>query len=343
MIEFELSGGIEDAVTHFAAQGIAEILNEAGAVTARWGWRDGSPAHAVVESSLTAEELGHAVSAHARRHAQGDSWVQATADGRRGVLSPRVAAPKTRSEWRTRESSRLQALDAATTALDDRFIASLGRPAYWNVDSAVPNADAGASRWEMKTRNRGETFVGERLAPLATIVARRDESSIIAGLSGVKVVDEAGKNKPDSRTATGLVAPRPTDDALAWCALWGISATAVWWRPEGVAPTTAVMPTGTTHPVLAALPVFTRCVTPALYRRIVRSVEWAGVCTALNESHNSGGSLDVGAAAAAVVALGVDVSVVFRIHKGGSSSAPERYLEGGRIVALRPANAAARG
>lgn len=332
---FTVAGGIGEGLTHFAAAGLAEILVDAGERPVRWGWIDGTPARAVVESPVSVQRIGEIVSAHARVHAEPGSWVQAALDGRRGVLSPRVAAPKSREAWVAQEQVRRGALDRISpgSQLDHRFVAALGRPAYWNVDTATPNPDAGASRWEMKTRNRGETFVGERLAPLADIVAARDGQSILDGLSGVALVDEAGKGKADSRTATGLVSPRPVDNAVAWCALWGLSASMVWWRPTGVAPTVAVGKVGATHPTMAVLPVFTTTVTPARYRGVLRSAAWAGLCAGLMEHPDGVGSLPV-EVLTGVTSMGVDICVVFHIEKAGSDSAPERYLTGGALMDL---------
>lgn len=75
----------------------------------------------------------------------------------------------------------------------------------------------------MQPRNQGSEFVGTRLRKLAATVAQRDTAKILAGLTGQSVDDELGENSPGSRTATGLASPGPADNALAWCALWGIS------------------------------------------------------------------------------------------------------------------------
>jgi CRISPR-associated protein Csb3 len=61
------------------------------------------------------------------------------------------------------------------------MIGALGEPAYWPTDR---NADAGASRWEMKTRNQGAEFVGNRLVPLAQAVAARTIEQTLTGLTG---------------------------------------------------------------------------------------------------------------------------------------------------------------
>ena len=107
--------------------------------------------------------------------------------------------------------------------IDLELIGALGEPAYWRFASNGPRPDEGANRWEMKTRNRGEDFVRNRLRQLARIVADRDATAIVSGLTGHTVEDEAykGKRSDESRTATGLTSPRFTDSALAWCACGG--------------------------------------------------------------------------------------------------------------------------
>ena len=73
----------------------------------------------------------------------------------------------------------------------------------------------------MQPRNRGSELLTNRLRPLATTLAKWSPKKILHGLTGTAVHDTVGEQKPDSRTATGLAPPGPTDNALAWCALWG--------------------------------------------------------------------------------------------------------------------------
>src|SRR5690242_8281514 len=83
--------------------------------------------------------------------------------------------------------------------------------------------DSAASRLKMQPRNIGSEFFGNRLCKLADAIAARTAAQIISGLLGDSVRDEAGSDAADSHTATGLAGPEPADNALAWCALWGIS------------------------------------------------------------------------------------------------------------------------
>src|SRR5690606_39049936 len=125
--------------------------------------------------------------------------------------------------WHSLQQQRWHAIDGTPTGLDQRFIGALGEPAYWAASNDGIRPDNGASAWEMKTRNRGEDFVRNRLSLLAKSVSQRGEQQVLSGLLGTSIVDEVGKNGLDSRTPTGLAAPGVADNARAWCALWAIS------------------------------------------------------------------------------------------------------------------------
>ncbi len=231
MGDLELPGDVRVALSHAAAYGVAAILEDDGAVAVTIAWTGSLDARAIVSVPGTdLDGIGEAVRAHAQRHAGARSWTAATADvGGKivGRLSPRVAAPPDDAGWRDLVRLRRETLDAAVADrawLDTALVGALGEPAYWRFDSqGKRRPDEGASRWEMKTRNRGEDFVAHRLRPLGLAVAARSADRVRDGLTGARVEDEAGGNALDSRTATGLASPGPTDNALAWCALWGLS------------------------------------------------------------------------------------------------------------------------
>src|SRR5699024_1466252 len=139
--------------------------------------------------------------------------------------SPRIKAIQEPETWQELQAERLSAIDEAYCPtprwLDLAFISGLGEPAYWVADSQGKcRPDSGASSWEMKTRNRGEEFIGNRLAGLCQVVADRTPEQVLTGLTGKEPRDEIGGGNINSRTPTGLSFPAPTDNALAWCALW---------------------------------------------------------------------------------------------------------------------------
>lgn len=227
-----LAGDSNSALTHLALLGAAAIVRAGlpdADVTVCWqndgGWR------AVLDvADLSGASIGAVVAEHAGRRIKPDSWVGEDIDheGRvTAVFSPRIKVAGSREAWEKLQERRLNGIDALPMGLDGdldrRFIQSLGEPAYWRTGPNGYRADEGASRLEMKTRNRGEEFIQNRLRLLATSVSARSNSDVIDGLTGSTLRDEVGKNKADSRTATGFTVPGPVDNAVAWCALWGIS------------------------------------------------------------------------------------------------------------------------
>lgn len=342
MTEVVVTGSIRSTVTHFAAHGLAEILVDAGVDGVAWGWRDGADPSAIVHADCSREELGEAVLRHASERASDSSWVQAKFEhgplaGIRGVLSPRVRNPAGSSEWQHLEQDRRNAIDGAPGALDQRFIAALGRPSYWTEQRGSITADSGASRWDMKTRNQGEQFVGHRLAPLAQVMAQRSVNAILDGLAGVQIVDEENdrkrkSSKGPSQTATGLAPVGAVDSALAWCALWGLSATSVAWRGV-VAPSTALAPWHRVHPTTAALPVFDAVVTPARFRHVLRSHAWSQVVDSF-ASAADGAALTQQSHADWLRMRGVRYCVWFPVLTEQGVKVPARHIGRGRLESL---------
>ncbi len=237
MTELHLRGELPIALSHMTMIGLAAILEDAGVGDVRVGWTHELDARPLIQTEgVDLAAAAEIVRDHARRHAAADSWVAASIDlgnGPVGVMSPRIKQPADASAWQKLTDRRAGLIDSLTYArsrLDLAFVGALGAPSYWHFATSSGSAtrdlrpDWGASKWEMKTRNRGEEFVRNRLHPIAESVARRDVTSIRQGLDGTAPpLDLTGKGKHDSRTATGLASPGPTDDAAAWCGLWAIS------------------------------------------------------------------------------------------------------------------------
>jgi CRISPR-associated protein Csb3 len=187
----------------------------------------------------------------------------------------------------------------------------------------------------MKTRNRGEEFVGNRLRPLAERVAHRTAGQVEAGLTGTVVVDELGKDDVDSRTATGLTMPGPTDNAVAWCALWGLSQFPVIAQVTRASRTAGHLPAKprAAHERRGSLyvPVPIRPIGLARLRSIVLSGQLA---VAASPNDQEGDLLDVEAARAWLADRGIGAIVRFPIGEYGSASAPERRALLGRVVPM---------
>lgn len=328
MTEIELIGSARSALVHLAVLGLASILEDQGADGVRQWWVDAAEASAVVRSGLQRMDAAAAVLAHARVHAAEGSWVQATLvhEGARiGLFSPRVKAASSRESWARLQAGRTAHLTKATiTPLDRRMIGALGEPAFWPVTGKDVQPDLGASRWEMKTRNRGEDFVQHRLAPLAKAVAARTPEGVLDGLTGRSTMDEVGRDSSDSRTPTGFTTPRPTDNALAWCALWGISQ--LWLVPQvgAMSQTAGTWPRRRVHPDLFALPAFNRPVTVSMWRLVAGSRAFDRVAFVDPEAQET-----LWLREHAVAGI-----VRFRTRIAGSSSAPERLLLDGDIQSL---------
>lgn len=225
MNELHIRGDVRSALTHLAAYGLAAIVEGAtGATCLVRALNDG----AAVRLPAGVTELDAASMVRHHAEARLDGWPTRVRSSGTGVMSPRGHSPADLAAWAELQGERWALLDAAYASppswLDLYMMCALGEPAYWFVrHDGRPDLDRGASRWEMKTRNRGEDFVANRLAKLCRRVAARTPEAVLAGVRGEAPIDEEGRDAVDSRTPTGLSAPAPTDNALAWCALWGIS------------------------------------------------------------------------------------------------------------------------
>ncbi|MDP2350309.1 MAG: hypothetical protein Q8M74_04030 [Chloroflexota bacterium] len=346
MSELELPGDVRVALSHAAAYGLAAILDAAGVPEVTVAWTLPLDSRAVVGApSLDLDGVAALVLEHARRHAGADSWTAATAEiagTTAGRLSPRVKVPPDDDAWLGLERLRRETIDGETAGrrwLDLAMIGALGEPAYWRFDTqGKRRPDEGASRWEMKTRNRGEDFVQHRLHRLAQSVAARASVGIRDGLTGTRVEDEAGRNESDSRTGTGLAGLGPVDNALAWCALWGISlfpVVARTGRPSESAGHGSVRAKGAPRQNWFHLPVPAHAVTLARLATILASEQLATVAVA---DTLPGGDGELGARSAREWLLdrGVGGVVRFPIGVFGSASAPERRALLGSVVRLAP-------
>jgi CRISPR-associated protein Csb3 len=338
----ELPGDITVAFSHLASIGLASILEDAGVETVALSWTGSLDARAIVAApGIDWDRAARIVHDHAAAHAPDSNWTAATVagpGGPAGLLSPRIKPPADDDGWLLLTKARRAVIDEQVRRsqwLDLALIGALGEPAYWRFDDARGSRsanqldrrpDEGASRWEMKTRNRGEDFVAHRLRKLAISVAARGLDAVRDGLAGASVVDEAGSDAVDSRTATGLAGPGPVDNALAWCALWGISAFPVIPLIRRPSRTAGHLPRGRAvsgrRDDSFYLPVPARAIGLARYRQIALSDQLATVSLAAVDDQT--GTLGAEAARAWLVARHVGAIVRFPIGIFGSASAPER-------------------
>lgn len=344
MTTLTVAGEVTSALTHFAQFGLAAIVEAESDGRVTVGWTDTPRPRAFVDCpGLDEAAIARIISAHAGRLADPDSWLNATVDhgGRAGTaaFSPRIKLAASPPEWRELQRTRQEHLDALFDAERDgdlRLIGALGEPAYWReANNGDLRPDHGASRWEMKTRNKGEEFVGNRLLPLAKVVAARSVDDVLAGIIGSSRRDELGKDKQDSRTSTGFTTPGPTESVLAWCALWGISAFPLTHRVTDLSVTPGAFPPGALHTRYMYLPVAVGGVTLARLRSLVVSEQLAVVGTAgLDEDAENEGitALTVAAASKWLFARRVVAVARFAVDKKGSASAPERQVLSGALL-----------
>lgn len=343
MGEIELPGDVRVALSHTAAYGLAAILDAAGVPDVRIGWTTSLDSRAVVSApGHNPDDIAAVILDHARRHAANHDWTAATVEvpgGTAGRLSPRIKRPADGDAWLDLVRLRRETIDAETVAghwLDLAMIGALGEPAYWLVDVKNMRPDNGATRWEMKTRNAGEDFVRHRLRKLAQAVEARTVEAVRDGLRGVRVRDEAGKDAIDSRTGTGLAGLGPVDNALAWCALWGLSLLPVvarTGRPSESAGYGSVRPAGAPRQNWFHLPVPNHPMTLARVRMIIVSEQLATIAT-VDALANDTGDLRTRSAREWLLARGVGGMVRFPIGIFGSASAPEWRALLGSVVRL---------
>lgn len=341
MTIIEVGGSPASALTHMAMVGLAAILHDRASVDVRMCWIESNGLTAQVDArDLSAHEIAAVVGEHAAECAKPDSWVSQDLDheGRlTAVFSPRIKPASSTELWAKLQNQRHEGLDCirqngSGDDLDLRFIHALGEPAYWRSAANGPRPDEGASRWEMKTRNRGEEFVGNRLRLLAAAVGDRDNELILRGLTGAAVRDECGKDARDSRSSTGLTRPRSTDNAVAWCALWGIAQFPIIQRVDQRSATAGYMAAARDprHDAAMIIPMPIRPMVPARFRTLVRGPE----LVAGGRSGLEPGSTD-GISAAALESFrvrGIGALMRFPIERVGSTSAPENRLLDGVMI-----------
>jgi len=342
MTIIRLGGSPASALTHLAMVGLAAILHDRTGVDVRICWIESNGLTAQVDvPDLTAHEIAAVIGEHAAECAKPDSWVSQDLDheGRlTAVYSPRIKPASSKEQWARLQKQRHEGIDRIQHdgggRLDLRFVHALGEPAYWRSAPNGPRPDEGASRWEMKTRNRGEEFVGNRLRLLAAAVGDRDNELILQGLTGAAVRDECGKNARDSRTSTGLTRPRSTDNAVAWCALWGIAQFPIIQQVDRRSATAGYLEASRREPrhdAAMIIPMPIRPMVPARFRTLVRGPELvAGGCSGLEPD---GSAAEISAAALEWFrARGIGALMRFSIERVGSSSAPENRLLDGVMI-----------
>ena len=332
--------GHELLFTHAALWG-SGALAAAADPAVRLGWTGGLTKTAVL-FGLNADTLAHLVRDRAAQASDQDHWIRAGLphEPNRALFSPRIKTLPDAAAWQALQQARraqLDALEAADARLDLRLIAALGEPSSWHLDKGLPRQDRAASRLEMQPRNQGSEFVGTRLRSLADAVSLRTVDQVRNGLTGASRVDEAGGDRQDSRSAANLMPPRVTDNALAWAAMWGLSAVPVVHLARQPS-RTATHVRWTKDGGLGAEVRAGHVVAPFWnggwsWARLASVLSSAQLVEAVDATLAKKGPADC-AAAPWLRERGVTGLLVVPIHTHGSTSSPERRASAGRVESL---------
>lgn len=330
MSSTNLGGDPRRLITHMAFYGLAAICEQAGHSDLRLSWSGGMrPGPSL---NIAPDLIGEIISAHTgARH-----WVKETISvggTPRGLMSPRLGAIGDDAAWAAFQGRRQAVLDDLTedrAELDLRFLGALGEPCYWRYDSTGKQRrqDDAASRLEMQARNQGSELIGTRLSRIADIVAARTHTAIVDGLASRRIRDELGKDEAGSRSATGMDAYGPADNAVVWCALWGISQNPLALRTASTAVTSTAIPAGP-NPSHFFVPLWNGDWHPARLRSILASHQLRSAAQSVisadapEEAHRSW-----------LTDRGVTAVIAFPIIVGGSQNAPERRAGLGRLFPL---------
>lgn len=341
MHSIEIAGNASNALTHFALLGLATVAEQYGAKGTRLSWTRDAVPRAILASSFAPIELAELVRSIAVRWSEDNSWVNVTKEyggGRFSPFSPRIKgidADKFPNDWSEHQILRSGFMDQLLEEshhLDLLLTSAIGEPSYWHSDKGAPRPDHGASRWEMKTRNRGEEFVQNRLSPMVQELANWSAEAILSGITGDTVNDTLGKMSPDSRTSTGFTPPGPTDVAFAFVGLLGIISFPLSFQVKRMNSTPGALPHQRLHPTTMVLPMSSQ----ALSLGRLRSVIVSGALDRFGDSFLEPAATRAEdlAANAWLVEHGIDALGVFSIKLAGSSSAPERQVQPGIVYPL---------
>lgn len=334
VLELERADPLE-LLTHMVAYGLAAIVESAMPTPPTLSWTASmAPRARLQHDQLGPLEMADLVRRHAERLSQPTAWPQRRiplAGSDRGLMSPRLARIEDWAELERRRHAVLDELTGPGAWLDQLLLWSLGEPCYWRrKPQGEIDQDDAASRLELQPRNQGSEIVGNRLSPLATAVAARSREEIADALAGRRIRDSIGKDAPDSRSAVGFRGPGPVDDAVSWCALWGISQFALNRTPRVTTTAGNLRRRGGEW---FFVPIWDGRWTPSRLRTVLAS----GHLRVTAEAFAAGAEEEEDTALAATGALhwlegrGVKALVLFPIRQFGSHLAPERRAQRGVV------------
>ena len=337
--EITLGGGIDSLLTHMTMLGSALIAEDAGLRNVRIHWTDASvPRATIAFSGSGAEELAQALRALALRVSDPTSWTRVMVDvgGKvpAAAFNGKSGTPNTPERWAALAAARAAGLGNVSSRLELRLARSLGQQAWWFDDHKQFRPANGASAWEMRTRNRGLQFLPDRFIPLAEEVVQWPDDKIVSGLRGETIDDAVGKNAFDSRTATGLTAPQPVDNAVALAALIGLAAIPLIHSTTQSTVSAAHIRRHEDRSARLLMPVSVEPVSAHRIRAMLRS-SWL-IEVADHEAENSEpGPLTRRSALDRLASLGAAAVVSFPVQVSSNVNAPERIALAGEVFPCR--------
>jgi CRISPR-associated protein Csb3 len=345
-----------ELLTHMAAYGFAAIVEGTTPPPPTLFWTSGmEPRLSIEHESLDAQGMAQCVLNHAKQLSDTNAWPHETwttkrpkSDLQQGLMSPRITKIEPQERWKDLQRRRHEVLDALVKAdawLDLRFLWSLGEPCYWR-NAKDSDQDTAASRLDLQRRNGGADIVGTRIAPLAPLVSERRPEEVVNAFCGADPKDTIGEDKgSDSLSAVGFRGRGPVDDAVSWCAIWGISQFAL--NQTLASDQTRVDATTASCMMLrkklrkqeewVCVPVWRGQWTPARLRTILASRQLRATAWTYLSADDTDGSGDVVGSTGAnwLLARGVHALILFPFKVDVSDRAKPRYAQRGVICDLR--------
>jgi CRISPR-associated protein Csb3 len=343
-----------ELLTHMAAYGFAAIVEATTSAPPTLSWTSGmEPRLCIEHESLDAQGMAQQILDHAKRLSDTKAWphetwttkrttkrpksdIQLESEIRQGLMSPRLSKIEQQEQWQDLQQRRHKVLDALVNDdawLDLFFLWSLGEPCYWQNRKA--GQDAAASQLDLQPRNNGAEIIGTRVAPLASLVSKRTPAQIVDAFRGTHLQDSIGeKDGSDSCSAVGFRGRGPVDDAVSWCAIWGISQFALNRSLRNTTTASCMIHRGQEW---VCVPVWDGRWAPARLRTILASSQLRATTRACLSAGDTDGSGDaVGFDSVNwLLARGVKALILFQLKADTNSKAGERHAQRGTIYDLR--------
>lgn len=318
----QLPGSHHVLLSHMSMLGLSMILEEElGVGTVQCAWSPGiEPKPQVKLKQAAIDDVASIVKKHATQHVEAaESWLHAANPAVGSLFSARTKDPANDEEWNSVLAQRAEVADELR-GIDSDMTVGIGERSWWQFQGPKRRSERGASPWEMRTRNRGAEFVANTLLPLARAVSERSLCEIKDGLTGHALRDEVGKDRAESRTATGFAPIGPTDNARAWVALWGISAVPMWKMSTDRSVASAAISPRRGERGQLLMPMATDWVTVSRWRTALRSRALVDAF----QSSAAAASSDAVIARALLGTWGFDHIMRFPVFVTDNPSAPER-------------------